>query len=401
MALKVIAPPSYPTDNIQNQPDQVKDQAASLKLAFDQGDIDAKAYITGLVALLQELTADTSGAHTIGFGSTQGDITSDNVGDALDEIVTIAKDAQAGTILPNSITNDKLGLDNKVGSLALLDTVNKSDVVSAINELQAETVGNFTNLDILRIAELDTGVADAYVVDTPGTFNRVDGNTLPFIPANDNTGASTINEDGNGVATIQKYVDGAWVALEEGDLKKFQQTQLVWNASESAFQLAPKGGATIKSVQHITDTGFGTSATRDVSISAIDTNNSYVIIYDMVNQATPNTSTISARITSSTNVRLTRGTTGSSNVKVGLIVVEFSKIKSKQTGTTSITTFPTNVTISNIDLSKSILQCSTYSTSGSGDLRSVKYFASLTSSTNLQLDSQASGVVVDWQIIEF
>jgi len=255
MAKKTLTQSTVATNNIQNQPDQVKDQAAALKLAFDQYGIDSKQYNN--VTLLPELqseTLDASGAHAIGLNTTSS--SSDNVGDQIELILQ----AGSGTIPPDgTITNAKLATDVKVGSLALLDTTDKTDVVSAINE-------DVNNLEILRIAELDTGVADAYVVDTPGTFNRVDGNTLPFIPANNNTGASTINEDGNGVATIQKYVDGAWVALEEGDLKKFQQTQLVWNASESAFQLAPKGGAIELPSENSIFTNFSSAVAQTMNL---------------------------------------------------------------------------------------------------------------------------------------
>ncbi len=137
---------------------------------------------------------------------------------------------------------------------------------TAYDAIKTEVETNATNLDIARIAETDTGTANAYVVSTSGTFSRVDGNILNFIPANNNTGASTINEDDNGVATIKKYVDGAWVALEEGDLKKFQQVQLVWNASESAFQLAPKGGALELPSENSIFTNFSSSVAQTMNL---------------------------------------------------------------------------------------------------------------------------------------
>ncbi len=176
----------------------------------------------------QTALADTTGSGLVGYSGAYATV----------EVALQAFEAGgSGTIPPDgTITNGKLATDVKVGSLAALSTTVKTDVVSAINE-------DVANLNIIRIAETDTGSANTYLVDTPGTFSRVDGNTFPFIPNNNNTGASTINEDGNGVASIKKYVDGAWIDTEEGDIKKFQKVDLTWNASESAFTLAPKGGA--------------------------------------------------------------------------------------------------------------------------------------------------------------
>ncbi len=224
MAKKTLTPSTVAVNNVRLLDDEPKNQSTQVKTAMDQYGIDDLSYTND--THLPELTTsanDTSGAHGVGFGSTQGDITSDNVGDALDEIVTIAKDAQAGTIIPGSITDTMLS--------------------NATGQIKDRVAEDAVNLDVLRIAETDTGAANAYVVDTPGTFSRVDGNTFSFIPSNNNTGASTINEDTTGVASIKKYVDGAWIDLEEGDIKKFQKVDLTWNASESAFTLAPKGGA--------------------------------------------------------------------------------------------------------------------------------------------------------------
>lgn len=230
MAKKILTQANYDVDNVQQLPVQVKGQASLVQQTFDKASLDQKTYNnTTLLTELQSETLNDSGAHAIGLNVVE--ITAKNVADGMKE----NRDAIAGAILgqipDNTLTEAKMAAEMKkqAGGVAEFDTV----------------TANKTILDINRIAKLDSGVADAYVVTTDGTFSRTDGNILNFIPNNNNTGASTINEDGNGVVAIQKYVDGAWVALEEGDLKKFQQVQLVWNQSESAFQLAPKGGANI------------------------------------------------------------------------------------------------------------------------------------------------------------
>jgi len=253
MADKVLTQAAYDTDNIQNEADQVKGQATALKVTFDKTGNDAKTYNnTSLITELQSQTLNDSGAHAIGLNT--ADTVATNVADEL----ALIRQAGSGALPPDdSITLAKQNSTVKTGLLADLDTTDKTDLVSGINE----------NV-ISRIAELDTGAADAYVVTTVGTFNRVDGNILPFIPANANTGASTINEDGNGIADIKKWVEGVSTALEEGDLPKFQKAELVWNSSEADFFYAPKGGATKRGTLVLNVSGTGAaSVTQTVNYS--------------------------------------------------------------------------------------------------------------------------------------
>lgn len=151
----------------------------------------------------------------------------------------------SGTIPPDgSITNGKLATDVKVGSLASLDTTVKTDVVSAINEVNTNADENAVNLDIARTAILDTGVADAYVVDTAGTFDlTLDGNMITFIPSNNNTGASTFQVDSQTVKAIKDVDDtGAFIDLEADKIKENVPTQLVWSVGSDFFILRPSGG---------------------------------------------------------------------------------------------------------------------------------------------------------------
>ena len=81
MAKKILTQSTVATDNIQNQPDQVVNQASTLKKAFDQYGIDSKAYNNNtLLVELQSETLNDSGANAIGAEGTFG---TDNVGDEL------------------------------------------------------------------------------------------------------------------------------------------------------------------------------------------------------------------------------------------------------------------------------------------------------------------------------
>jgi len=275
-----------------------------------------------------------------------------------------------------------------VGSLALLSTTLKDSVVNAINEVDA-------NLEILRIAELDTGAADAYVVTTSGTFSRVDGNILNFIPANNNTGASTINEDTNGVADIKKYVEGAWIALEEGDLKKFQQVALVWNVAESAFQLAPKvGGGNIESIQH----GILTLSltTTDVSISSVDLTSSIprIWIRDIGSNTDPSKAAAKIRFLNATTIRI-EISSATASMQVSWEVAEYSGVKSLQNGTST----STSEVITEVDVNKSLVVIShktTQTSSFTAAFYSRIYFIS---STVVALQSNLA--TFDWYVLEF
>jgi hypothetical protein len=240
-------------NNIQALPDVIIGQAVSLKTTFDESGNDIKAYVN--TVLTEELNG-SNGANKIGL--TNPNLSADNVGDGVEEVRQIAVQAQGGTILPNSITNEQLSADVKVGSLGSLTTTNKTSVTASINELDAEVGANTgdiatntanisttaLNLDILRTAKITTGSSVALTVDTDGTFDLTrNGNILHIIPNVTSTGGMTINVDGQGAIGIRKANDaGTLVALEAGDIKINVPTQLVRDTVNNFFVYAPRGG---------------------------------------------------------------------------------------------------------------------------------------------------------------
>lgn len=396
MAKKILTASSVSVDNVRNLPDIVKDQSTTVKTAMDQYGIDDKSYNNNtLLPELQSEVLNDSGAHAIGLKTTNS--TETNVGDQIEAILQ----AGTGTIPPDgSITNAKLATDVKVGSLASLDTTDKTSVVNAINE-------DLLNLDILRISKTDTGSANAYVVNTDGTFERVDGNSLTFIPSNTNTGSSTLNEDGNGLANIKKYVDGAWIDLEPGDINKFQRVDVNWNASESAFQLAPKKGAVIRSIQRgVTTIPFNNNIIN-VTISAINLNNSIVKISHIDNRVGTNPSAdqgnVRAELTSTTNLQLVdNALSGSGGRDVYWEVVEFNNVKSVQRGNYSVNvTTEDIVNISSVDISKSIIFASHYHNSTLPDTAAFLLKSRIISATQIGFQTSLIRPTIHWQVIEF
>lgn len=229
-------------DIIQALPDIVEDQATSVKQKFDQGGNQGKTYNNDtLLAELESTTLGSSGSDNIGYNGDVPDSTT--IKEAVDKVYS----GGSGSIPPDgTITNAKLATDVKVGSLAALTTTEKSSVTGSINEVDADVGTNTVNLDIARIAKTDTGAANAYVVDTAGTFDRtIDGNTLPFIPSNANTGASTMAEDSQVAKAIKKWNPdagpAAFVDVEEGDLLVNVRVDLTWSVSNDFFIYSPKG----------------------------------------------------------------------------------------------------------------------------------------------------------------
>ena len=87
----------------------------------------------------------------------------------------------------------------------------------------------------------DSGVANVYVVSKPGTSSLrsppayFDGMSVRFRPANDNTGASTINVAGVGVVAIKKP-DGV-SDLAAGDLSTIADVIVRYDLANTAFKL--------------------------------------------------------------------------------------------------------------------------------------------------------------------
>lgn len=167
--------------------------------------------------------------------------------------------------------------------------------------------------------------------------------------------------------------------------------------------------ASIKSIQTgtITDPfNNTTSTTYNHTITSVDTNTSVVLIKYNTPSIRADSGTLYGSITSSTNLRLTRGTAlTASTADVDYTVIEFDNVASLQTGTENINATTTdNVTISSVDTSKSwVIVASIGQSVSTGDnTYQIVPFAELTTSTNLALNN-TTGILISagWQVIEF
>ena len=90
---------------------------------------------------------------------------------------------------------------------------------------------------------IDNGAANAYVLDNQDDFtgpnSYIDGMMVRFVPANPNTGASTVNVNGIGVRDLVAYNGDA---LETGDLVSGNHYFIVYSESDDRFELAISPG---------------------------------------------------------------------------------------------------------------------------------------------------------------
>jgi len=125
---------------------------------------------------------------------------------------------QSPLTIPNdSITNQKMSTDVKIGSLAALDTTIKTDVVSAINEVAGLVAGTWD--DYVPTLTFTGTPPDG--INTQARYNEI-GNTVNFnirLKSSDGNGATALSislpktpKDNNSVVilTAQEKVDTTW-----------------------------------------------------------------------------------------------------------------------------------------------------------------------------------------------
>ena len=114
-----------------------------------------------VVALLNSATLGASGSESIASPTIAG-IAGNTVYAQIANLLAIAQAAQAGAILPGTITDAMLATDAKVGSLTTLTTTEKASVVGAINEIDAQLTAD--------LAKFKKGSSSFTDDDTEQTF---------------------------------------------------------------------------------------------------------------------------------------------------------------------------------------------------------------------------------------
>ena len=167
------------------------------------------------------------------------------------------------------------------------------------------------------------------------------------------------------------------------------------------------GGSNIKSIQKISTTITNGNTTKNVTINAVTATKSIVYLtFYKTAAANAQNIFISAEITSSTNIMLTRNDSNDT-VAIECFVVEFYNVKSKQTGSLSLVanTASNTASISSVDTSKSLLFFSYYTNYGSNIVGNCLCSGTITNATTLTFSHINTGAAdikyIKWQMIEF
>lgn len=122
----------------------------------EQFDNNNKALVTKIDEIvdyansLGDITDGASGADKIGATPIPG-VDGDTVQEVLEGLRLAIQIAQMGQIVDGSITDAKLNASIKIGNLANLSTTNKSNIVSALNEV-ATSLNNILTTEITSVA---------------------------------------------------------------------------------------------------------------------------------------------------------------------------------------------------------------------------------------------------------
>lgn len=167
------------------------------------------------------------------------------------------------------------------------------------------------------------------------------------------------------------------------------------------------GGKNIKSIQRgsVSPFGDGAGKSHDITISSVDTSKSIVRLTYFPNGTSPATATVRISLVNSTKINLARFM--DNYIYSGVLyweVIEFNNVKSKQIGSTSGSGgSPKTISISPVDLNKSLVFYSQYSTSTNAAgvfARDSDSGLGLINNNTLELTGQSSSYIF-WQVIEF
>ena len=181
------------------------------------------------------------------------------------------------------------------------------------------------------------------------------------------------------------------------------------NLLSKASIFGSSGGSNIKSYQ----SGVFTlsTLTGNITIASVGTSKSIVITRAVYSNNTGDVATfeISSSLSSSTNIALTRYNPAPVSVPTVLIyweVIEFNNVKSKQTGTMSVSSnsSESTQTISNVNPIKCLAFATrSVDTNLSPNQGQHMFGIKVASSTSIAIRQQISGVTCsyEWQVIEF
>ena len=154
--------------------------------------------------------------------------------------ITIYSDRALSVILANPQLLDAYGRStNKIWIPSLYSF--RVDNANDVQQLQDLDAGSVSTTGVTLLFDIQ-GTNTITAIGSPSIDAYVDGQIYVLKPANDNTGATTLNIDSLGAKAI---INGG-LALSGGELKQGVNSAVAYNSTSDSFDMvgAPGGGAT-------------------------------------------------------------------------------------------------------------------------------------------------------------
>lgn len=174
----------------------------------------------------------------------------------------------------------------------------------------------------------------------------------------------------------------------------------------SGFAIDGPGGSNIKSIQRGTSVlTNGGASTLNVTISSVNLSKTIVKFTSLIISTSGSLNSLcNAKVTTATNLLLTRNSTTGGDITVEWEIIEFNNVKSIQTGNYTLSTMSGTVTITTVDTTKSSLYYSAYNSADTDSYtRTMTGTGKITNATTLTFALATSGVtkIIEWIVIEF
>lgn len=227
MAKKVLTQDTTNYDNVSALPDIVKNQATSLKTTFDKAGNDQKTFMNGtLLTELQDSTLEGDSG-SFGIGHNSANLTSDNVGDGMEELKGQIDGLVVGMVPPGTPgyylrTNDA-GTDVEWSDIDLTMVNNNSKAIAQ----------NSAVIDELVVAEgISTKIAptSGKFYDFVGASGVLSQGEIDLTKAYADTvtqGTNTVSVTSMNVGVITDFVAGMEVTLQDDTSKEVLTIQSV------------------------------------------------------------------------------------------------------------------------------------------------------------------------------
>lgn len=394
MAKQSLPQATYDDDNIRQYPPQVKGQSVVLQTSFDQGTIDSKKYTNEkLIPALESTTPNDSGANTIG---TEGTFGTNNVADEIKAIKVITDNkASSDNVYLKSETYNKTEidtLDNANVKLTGNQTISNIKTFATLPEIPtAPILGVHPTsklyvdnaiLDIVVGILPDGSVTDDKLSNDPGQAKDNIGTNATDIGTN----TTSIGTNATNIATNVTNLDINRIAKDSTGATNNYVVD-----TDGIFDLA-KDGNIVTYIPNFSNTGasdvaFDGQVTKNIKLSNGD--GTYIDL-------------VGGEILQGTPVNLIRLV--SEDIFVIVNPQGGGGMKVVQRGTVINPTLVNDITISEVDMSKSfVIVQQNIENNGDYAVSDQPCVGFLTSSTNLRIIIKSANTVyrIHWEVPEF